>query len=205
MKRLFLIFFSGLLLLSLSQCSKEGPVGPQGPKGETGAAGAKGDKGDKGDAGNANVKSSGWIKVVASKWDLNLSGYGNVSVKEAGEIQWYSANGVKQLSNEEQSGVVLVYVKDGYTIRLCPFSKQVIASGQNGVLKYRFSFGSSWAYPVVALSSGSWDATYIKNTYLPTLEWNFITIPPGTSGRMTDTNVDYSDYKAVCAYYGLPE
>lgn len=59
MKRVFVMLLSGFLLVSLSQCTKEGPAGPQGQKGdkgETGNAGPQGPKGDKGEDGNAKVE-----------------------------------------------------------------------------------------------------------------------------------------------------
>ena len=60
---------------------------------------------------------------------------------------------------------------------------------------------------VAVLVEGDWDYKgYVKNTYLPNLEWRILVIKGSNKITRTATPApDPADYRAVCAYYGIPE
>lgn len=128
MKKLVVVFLCLLTLWWISGCRK----GDTGPKGDTGATGAKGDKGDKGDQGSigtANVSYSPWIKIDASKWNLNpatdivlqpTGGYTDTLFTYHADI---TAPAITQ--GIKDSGYVLYYIKDSTVNQFNPSTGDV--------------------------------------------------------------------------------
>jgi len=91
--------FLGLLLLSLTNCTKEGPEGPQGQPGPAGPAGPQGQPGTPGapgSPGTANVFYSDWITI-------------RLSATNQPDIFVQTINAPSITADVENSGAVLMY------------------------------------------------------------------------------------------------
>jgi len=175
----------------------------------------KGPKGDPGEDGNANVISSGWNQIPAGDWSqsgayaspFDISTY-PITTASGG---WFSLNSVEQLN-----GAVFVYVRglgkqsggrDTDVIQL-PTHATVSGGGESGGIELRFTHGGDpnyamWIMVNVGLQSGTWDTSYMMNTYLPDLEFKAVVIPATTSKSNKMPPMDYSDYEAVKEYFDL--
>lgn len=182
----------------------KGAAGAKGDKGTTGAAGAKGDKGD---PGNANVFYTDWTKrstwsVRAFSTDDNAEGSVGSSVTVANE--W-------SILNLTAESAVMVYVRDaahsGKQALVIPDRFWQLGGGKSGTLLLRYRYASSWLTIYSVLVDGTWDYNgYIKNTFLPGLEWRVFVIRGSTKiNRSSAPLPDPNNYRAVCAYYGIPE
>lgn len=201
-KKIVFILLSATMLFTFS-CSKEGPQGPAGPQGEQGATGAagpqgpKGDKGsrgatgprgatgakgDKGDRGDRGPKgATGTANVIYSDWlsvDLKSGIYYG--------LYYAKINAPKLTRSILDKGVMKVYVSAGNSVYEIP------NSGFDG-LYLKFSVGY-----IEIFSPTDWD-TYSGYKY------RYVLIPGGTTARQRAPEVDYSDYHAVCRYFGIPE
>lgn len=185
-----ILFF--LTLFLFSACTKDGPAGPageQGPPGTTGQQGAKGDKGDKGNEGNANVKvftqdisKSTWTMVGSS-----TNGYLKLDISAP---QVLTTDVVTNWVN-----LVYVHTSDatGPWFLLPYYSERdirVTADVQTGKLTLKRDqegkpYTQSWFNTVKVVC--------IKPSSV------------GTLARQSGPPPDYSDYKAVCRYYGISE
>ncbi|WP_309890029.1 hypothetical protein [Archangium sp.] len=161
-----------------------GPQGVPGPKGDPGPTGPQGVPGPQGPAGSANVSSSGWLNIPAARWEP-IAGAGSGDFTAPGDLDRLAVNSWQGLSGSQPAAAaILVYVDDGKGARLVPFSRTVSGGGRTGEVEFRFIFDTNpsfaqWLHPIVALKSGTWDRdVYIKNTYLPSLKWRVVVIPP---------------------------
>lgn len=221
---------SGSHTFSFSQCAKDGsdgpqgtqgdigPRGPQGAKGDKGdkgptgatgtkgATGAKGDKGDKGDPGNANVFYTEWTK--RSTWSARAA-----STAENTQGSVYSNIIVANdwaISNLTAESAVVVYVRRPGSIsdaHIVPDRFYESGGGKSGTVLVRYHYSQTWLTIYTVLVDGTWDYnSYMKNTYLPTMEWRvFIIRGSSQVARSSSPSPDRSDYHAVCEYYGIPE
>lgn len=177
--------------------------------------GEKGDKGDKGDIGNANVISSGWFSTAYEDWVEGTNGYfltdGRAfDFSEAGDNGMIVDQDAFQIDAAHSDAAILVYVDllNG-TIRPAPFEISVDLNTPSHAfydIKCRYVILSSGkntrVYPVVALKGSSWDApTAISNVSY--FRWKIVVIPTSVARRSSPP--DPKDYKATCAYYGIPE
>lgn len=118
-------------------------------------------------------------------------------------VNWFG------LTKAEKEGVILLYVDDGHGIRLCPYKTPITTTYAIGEIEYRFVVGGNSGNEgsvstVVALKSGSWIWLNIRSTFLPSIKWNLVLIPPGSTQRRL-APPDPNDYKATCEYYGITE
>lgn len=213
------------MIFSFSQCSKTGPQGPSGSDGLAGAQGDKGDKGDKGstgargttgatgatgakgDPGNANVfytdwtKRTGWSAMAAGTTEnTNGSIYSNIIVAN----DW----SLGEITNES---AVLVYMRfsnhSPVVAHPIPDNFYESGGGKSGTVLVRYHYTQSWLRIYFLLVEGTWDYNgYMKTTYMPGIEWRVIVIRAATKMSRTSAPLpDTKDYRAVCAYYGIPE
>lgn len=198
-----------------------------GPKTSTGWGTGISLRGPKGDPGNANVISTGWFSIPAAKW-TDAQGHGTAVFSEPGDLDWAVAlNAPYIIKPADADGAILLYVNNGRGIRLTSFRVTVNSSGTigplgylyKGTLEFRFVIEQPllatdknlYLYPIVALKDGNWDwgtghseQKYMQQTYLPSIEWKVVLIPTSTM-RRSSPPPDPNDYKATCAYYGIPE
>jgi len=221
MKNIWMLLLAGVTLFCFSQCSKTGPEGPQGAQGTTGVQGPKGDegdagatgakgdkgpKGDKGDPGNANVsytewtKRSGWSARAASTTEnTNGSVYSNIIVAN----EW-------SVSNLTAESAVIIYARRPNSVseaHIIPDRFYESGGGKSGTVLFRYHYSQSWLTIYSVLVDGTWDYnSYIKDTYMPAMEWRVFIIKGSTKVARTSSPLpDLSDYHAVCEYYGIPE
>ncbi len=167
------------------------------PQGTSGAAGAQGATGE---AGTANVIYSDWFTPSAYALSVNF-GENNIYYDQA-------ATGITQVILD--SGVVLTYGKlDGYTSTIWP-TNQVAQLPITVVYQSSGAQIDTWsAYATV----GNLRINFTNNTNLYTNTglstshtFRYILIPGGVHGnRLSGPLPDYSDYEAVCKYYGIRE
>lgn len=187
------------IALSVAACKKgdTGPVGPEGPQGE------KGNAGEKGDAGNANVISTGWLTLTSDKWRKS-GGAGSAIYTEPGDIgtPWATSGFYNLNSQRDDPGksVILVYVDDGRGAKLLNTNKWVTGGGKSGTVELRFLFDTNLAYALwlevmVVLKTGTWDDNYVQNTFLPSLKWRVVVIPP--SAATATKKLDFTDFETT--------
>jgi hypothetical protein len=129
------------------------------------------------------VISSGWQTIPAASWQ-DITGAGSQDYVAPGDLDWQAVNSWYGLNGTDPgTAAILVYVDDGRGARLLPYTR--IINGPTGTanVEFRFVFDTDpnfaqWLDPVVALKSGTWDTNYMANTYLPSLKWRVVVIPP---------------------------
>lgn len=183
-----------------------GATGPKGDKGDKGATGTTGAKGDKGDPGNANVLYTEWTKrptwsARAASMSENVEGsvYSNIIVYNNWNISGLTAE-----------SAVIVYARfENYTpseAHILPDKFTESGGGKSGTILIRYHYDQSWLTLYSVLVDGTWDYNnYMKNTYMPKLEWRVFIIGGSKKIGRTTPPPDTKDYRAVCAYYGIPE
>lgn len=187
MKKQLLRFSSVLMMASalfLTACEKEGPAGPQGEQGEQGAKGDKGDKGDPGEAGEtgtANVIYSAWTDVT----------YGT----DADSATWIGIINAPSLTDSIlTTGEIKVYMNFGTAadpdITPLPFFNGSVIINTEYVPQQIALISN------VNASTGMDDGEKI-------FQYRYILIPGGTKANRSA--VDWNDYNAVKAYYGLKD
>jgi len=157
-------------------------TGPRGATGATGAAGAAGP------AGTANVIYSGW--VYASTFVDSIVDNSNVKV---GHLKAPSLT-----ADILGSGTVLVYFTFGGGTFVLPYTSY--AGNKVSTINYIPGLNK------IIITRFTHDNTNTVNLST-VLQYRYILIPGGKeAARMAGSgNVpEYSDYKAVCAYYHLP-
>jgi hypothetical protein len=163
-----------------------GDQGPAGPGGATGPGGPPGPTGPAGPTGTANVIYSGWQYATG----FSDSTIDNSALK-VGYVKAPSLT-----ATILNSGTVLIYMTYGGGIFPLPYTSN--AGGKPNTINFtpmlskilisRFTHDNSNS---VALST--------------LLQYRYIIIPGSVSGgRMATPPPDYTDYKAVCTYYGIP-
>jgi hypothetical protein len=160
-----------------------------GPK-TAGAWGAalslRGPAGPQGPAGTANVIYSTWKYAT----NFNDSTIDNSKIK----VGYVAAPSLT--STILNSGMVMVYFTYGAGNFTLPYTSNAGSKVNtisytpmlNKILITRFAHDNSNSVSLSTL-----------------LQYRYILIPGGVSGGRLATPVDYSDYSAVCRYYGIPE
>lgn len=184
MKRLLLFVLAATMMVFLSQCSKEGP---QGPAGAQGTAGPKGDKGDKGDVGAANVMSKTFQAADISWSSTTIFG---TNYKVA------TLNIPQLTSSIVDNGIVMVY---GAFLFGEPWTALPVSIFESGVTRYFF----------FSVKTGSVVLRYSQSNNVspgsPSVAFKVVIVPGNNIARLASPSMDYSDYKAVCEYYGIGE
>lgn len=173
------------LFCFVASCAKDGPQGPEGPQGNAGPQGNTGPQGPQGQPGTANVIYSAWLSATTSK-DSTVD---NSLLKVA-----YIA--APKLTSEILSNAAILVYLDFGTIMPLPYTSG--AGFKTSTISFipmkekicitRFTHDNSGSLSLPA---------HIK--------YRYIIIPGGTTGRMAVPQVDFSDYRAVCSYYHIPE
>ncbi len=184
----FAVAFSFLIV----SCTKEGPAGPagqQGSVGATGAQGPKGDKGDKGDPGNANVME--FIK------DISTAVWTTVGTSSAGYLKLDISAPNTLTTDVVNNWVNLVYVysSDGAG----PWVQLPYYTERNIRVRAEISVG------LLTLKRDQDGKPFTQSWFNKV---RLICIKPtstGTISRQSAPLPDFSDYHAVCRYYGLSE
>jgi hypothetical protein len=122
------------------------------------------------------------------------SGAGSGDFTALDGAQVYFQGGWFSLSEAEmQNAAILAYAEDcSYSTaggnpacrgaRPLPFRKHVVGGGANGIVEVRYQFNTDvgfaiWVNPIVELVSGTWDPTYMQNTWLPALRLRAVVVP----------------------------
>ncbi|HTN36038.1 MAG TPA: hypothetical protein VL053_03130 [Arachidicoccus sp.] len=175
--------------------------------------GPKGDKGDKGDPGNANVLSTGWQTIPASKWSGG-SGAGATELSQPGDLGSYYGYSIGISETESQSGAILVYAK----LPTSPNSARPMpikftygpTSAYKGIVELRFAYGTTpgfahWILIGAALTSGSWNTITkpIINDYLAKIQFCVVHIPSSSIAQVPAST--FSDYNKVKSAFHLKD
>lgn len=179
--------FASILSFSFMSCTKEGPVGPKGPAGEQGV---KGDQGEKGDQGNANVK-------VFTK-DISAATWETVGSSSDGYLKLDISAPTVLTQDVVDNWVNLVYV---YTseVGYAPWTLLPIYSTRNVRVTGTVLVGH-------LILQRDQDGEPHTQSWFNKVK--LVSIKPssiGALGRMEAPPIDYSDYQAVCNYYGIEE
>lgn len=191
-----LLAFALVFSFIFMSCTKEGSVGPKGPAGEQGVKGDKGDKGDKGNKGDKGDQGNANVKVFTK--DLSTAVWETVGTSNDGYLKLDISAPTVLTQYVVDSCVNLVYVytsEVGYapwTLLPIYSKRKVRVTGTilvGHLILQRDQDGrpstQSWFYAV-----------------------KLISIKPSSTGaleRLEAPPVDYSDYQAVCKYYGIEE
>lgn len=174
-----------------------GPRGPQGEQGERGPRGPQGPEGPQGEPGTANVIYSPWFNVgedFAAPRDTIIDGtLLRVTHKVFPPLTFTIL----------REGIIMVYMRTNNINTIFALPYQSHAGGTPNTIDFharaqrifitRFNHDESGP-PIISAS----------------LDFRFVLIPGGVpsgnlqAGLRADP-VDYSDYEAVAAYYGIPE
>jgi hypothetical protein len=205
--RIFGMLLMAMAIIFMDACKGEkGDVGPAGTAGVAGPTGANGAVGVAGPTGTANVIYGSWIDMnVAGYWyklgSANTGG-GNTNNNSYGWGADFAAPITQDILDK---GVVLVYGKyysgsSDKKVYLLPgtaYFGQYVTTELNIVLN-RVYIQQVWSYKDVSLVPTS----YSPSNYLS--QFRYIIIPGSVAGGRKAA-VDYSDYEAVKAYYGLKD
>lgn len=188
-----------LLIASLfAACTKEGPAGPageQGPAGAAGPAGAtgqqgpKGDKGDKGDQGDANVK-------VYTK-DITNATWTMVGTTTNGFLKLDISVPDVLTSDVVNNWVNLVYVYTSDAVG--PWTQLPYYTERDILVRAQIDVGH-------LILTRSQDGIPDTQSWFDKVR--LVCIKPSSSGSLTRHSAplpDFSDYRAVCAYYAIDE
>lgn len=169
-------------------CNKAGPQGPAGPKGDkgdtgaSGAAGATGATGPQGATGTANVIYSDWITITQSQWQ----GIGTATITTNISVP-------KLTAAIRDNGVILVYHLYLGTAKLLPYAY----SATGDYLDFTFVVGS------ITIRDYHQDGSNVAA--FSNVQFRYVLMPGGVHARIAMPPPDYSDYSAVCEYYGIPK
>ena len=185
-----LLILAGLCIITFACEGPEGPAGATGPAGPQGAAGAQGPAGNKGPDGVQGV--TGTDNVFFSSWITNTW------TKMPDNFVWDTIAAPQITDDILNKGVVLAYYRDNATVTWAkPYPAQIY---QGGTAAWMFTLEHKAIKEKLILFHGpsrvaGSDATNI----VPFSQVRYMVIPGVTpAGRL-----DFSDYEAVCAYFGI--
>lgn len=153
----------------------KGEKGDVGPSGTAGQTGATGASGATGATGQTGA--TGTANVIYSDWT-------NITFTGSGTSWSGTINAPKITQEILDKGFIKAYFKFGNQVYEGNYTNT-----QNGASMYYY----------MALGSIN-----LKSTFNATYPWRYIIIPGGIAGGRKAA-VDYSDYEAVKAYYGLKD
>jgi hypothetical protein len=169
----------------------QGQPGSQGPTGPQGPSGPQGEQGPKGDPGTANVIYSEWVPFDESQWSANT-----LFLTQVRKI--YSIDETRITPQIINQGTVMVYVKFDFfpdMVQPLPISQPISQTKNQRLIHYLQTNKI-----VIAISN---EDNTSPNPIGADASFRYVIIPGGTpSGRMVPVNV--RDYKAVKAYYNIP-
>jgi hypothetical protein len=188
-----------MIAISVIFTSCEGPEGPQGPAGAKGDTGAQGQPGAAGATGTANVIYSGWLNLPAKyttrsasakQYDLAAASITKEVIDNAA-ILAYGRETPTSLITLLSTAYSLSTTTNGITTITGTYESKVFL----GVGQIRYA--ELWTFGGTV--SRSW---YDKEK--PLFEQiRYVIIPGGTKARVK--GLDYSNYEAVKAHYGLED
>jgi hypothetical protein len=127
------------------------------------------------------------LTIQSQYWE-DISGAGSQDYTAPGDLDWQGVNGWWALNGSDPANAMIaVYVDDGRGARQMPFTRQVSytygGTYYSGQVEFRYQFDTDpnyaqWLDPVAALRSGTWNTNYMANTYLPSLKFRVVVIPP---------------------------
>lgn len=163
------------------------------------------------------MRSSGWVSFDASKWDLG--GYGSTSTLDLSIIG--VANGFDLNVSNSLESLVMVYVRGakffangtgGDMVFPLPVRNKLPNAAGGGDVEYRFAHGGDpnyavWVHINVALQAGAWNQNYMLNTFLPSLEFKMVLIPPtvAKAHKRALDSMDLDDYEQVRSYFNIKD
>lgn len=175
----FRLLVTTCFLFFIASCGKEGPQGPEGAQGNPGP------QGPKGEVGTANVIYSSWLTPTAAR-DSTID-YSKLKVAYIPAPRLTA----DMLSN----AAIMVYMDFGVVVPL-PYTNA--AAGRLNTMSFIPAIGR------ICITRFSHDNSGLMS--MPTsIKYRYIIIPGSISGRHARPEVDLFDYKAVCAYYNIPE
>lgn len=192
--------FVVIIGLALFTAACDGPVGPEGPQGEQGERGPRGPQGPVGEDGNANVMYSDWRMIS----DMSAVRDSIIDGSHLKLTHWQTAADPYPTITEEilDDGIILVYIRFGGSTYPLPYTSD--AGGTANTLDFfveppsklfikRFTHNDSGSVPI----GGSVQIRYL--------------LVPGNiggglrAGLQARAPVNFGDYEAVKAYYGIPD
>lgn len=203
-----------LLATLLAACSKTGPAGPQGQTGATGATGAQGPAGTNGTNGATGATGSqgpaGTANVIYSEW-FTPSAYTVTTTFGIIHLDYNkSTPGITQAILD--NGTVLTYGKlNGYSSALWPTNQVALLP-----ITIDYQIGTTTNIDTWSANAtvGNLEIDLVSSTNAYSGDgsinhahsFRYIIIPGGVAGaRQSSPPPDYSNYDAVCKYYGIPE
>lgn len=181
--RHLLVFIFALFLSFTVSCSKDEVEGPQGAQGIEGEQGPKGDQGDKGEQGNANVQV--FAKSISSETWETVGSYSKGHLR-------LTINVPVLTSDVIDDSVILIYVKSSdfsYNWAILPYHSErdvlVNADIKSGKV-------------ILKRSQGGKASTQSNFT-----DVRIVIIEPSESTDLSASTLDFGNYDAVEAYYGL--
>ncbi len=196
MKKLTLQIATVVLLavtVTISSCSKEGPMGATGPQGPTGPAGAQGASGPQGEPGTANVIYSEWLDVTFEPATDNNSG---------DTVIWFAEIPAPQLDVAMlTNGEIKVYFNGGAPDDPAVFPLPLFdAYALTGVQNINVYFTNGF----ITLYSTD-DASTFTDQGVKVWQYRYILIPGETAAGRKKATIDWNDYNAVKKYLNLKD
>jgi hypothetical protein len=209
---LVLIFTLSLFILSCAKKGPEGPAGPNGVAGPQGAQGVQGAVGAQGPQGNANV-TSGTVTFTNADYK---SDYWSITTGPSSSLGLGAKKATVSVASITaaifNTGTVLVYFKVpvGLTSTLTgwsqlPFSLKSFDGNYFISLKNNYEIGKVNIYYLYEQTNSAASVPNIFSATVPDYTFKYIVIAGTAGGRQKKPTLDYSDYAAVCKYYGIPE
>jgi hypothetical protein len=203
--KLSLIAMIAVAVIFTSCEGPEGPQGPAGAKGDTGAQGTAGQTGAAGATGTANVIYSAWADIPKPT-TVGITPTGGEGPGTYRKQSFIPAP--KVTKDVLDNGLILVYVRSSSSstnIGQLPFSTPFSVNGafvgtvtiRSPFLVGQISILEHWQ------GTGAAPSSYTSNTNHQFGQFRYIIIPGGTKARVK--GLDYSNYEAVKAYYGLED
>jgi len=175
-----------LVAIAAIGCGKgdTGPTGPAGPTGSVGPTGAVGP------TGTANVIHSAWKAPTGPSRDTTMDGT---------LMKYYTVTAEPLTQAYVDSALVLVYMKTG-TLGPYLLPYQSTAGGVENTLGNFFKPGLIYITRITPSAT-----SYAGLISLPSLQYRYIIVPGGVLGTGMREVIDWSDYAAVKARFGLED
>ncbi len=175
-----------LAIVGFAGCSKDGEPGPQGPKGDQGEQGTQGEQGLQGEPGTANVMYSEWI---TPEWYESSANY----------LIWYQTD-ENMTEDIVDKGMVHIYYKDNTYNHVRTLTNPPADVSFTVILR-KYTSSSEYTIYLGAYSADASDLETLETNY----KFRYVLVPGAvlTGGRKAD--LDYENYEAVKAHFGIPD
>ncbi len=165
---------------------------------EDGKDGMDGAQGPAGQDGNANV-SSYTFNVNRGDWGDNLH-YGENNIFRRFDVTPNLTGGQNLRTIIDEGGAVLIYANTGEisATTLLPFSFSYMGIGA----KLNVDFSRSIL--LISKTTNGWDNVIIALNEIPAqIAYTIVTIPKEAATKMSNKNIDLTDYNSVADLYNL--